>query len=305
MELYECQLEDCRTVRAFINKLKEIKDKLIFCCQQPTHSQMTFHLFNGQPKTAEWKTWMMITKAQFSSTVTNSDYIKPQLLLTAHEVELKREKSIEVSQALFVSGKKMKWMRPNGESGKTTTGTRDTTTSQKFTGNWHKCGKKGHREKDCWSKGTNWKKKSGNMRGRNMDCASIMDEQIWLTEDVARCRDTRRTRFCSVIASIRDSDSRNSNANDTENKIDEGLSSYANDDKPTWVLDSGSTNHIMSQKDSYLKGKFTTLQGTKGQIRRGTGELVQAAGVGNIRIPIWVQGRGKGIVQLCDGLYVS
>jgi len=56
MELYECQLEDCGTVRAFINKLKEIKDKLIICGQQPTHSQMAFYLFNGLPETAEWKT---------------------------------------------------------------------------------------------------------------------------------------------------------------------------------------------------------------------------------------------------------
>ena len=143
MELYECQLEDCRTVRAFINKLKEIKDKLIICGQQPTHSQMAFHLFNGLPKTAEWKTWTMITKAQFSSTVTNSDYIKHQSLLTAYEVELKREKSIEPSQASFVSGKNTKWKRPNGESGKTTTRTRDSTTSQKFTGNCHKYGNKG------------------------------------------------------------------------------------------------------------------------------------------------------------------
>jgi len=34
------------------------------------------------------------------------------------------------------------------------------------------------------------------------------------------------------------------------------------------------------------------------------GELVPAAGVGNIPIPIWVLERGKGIVQLCDVLEV-
>jgi len=91
----------------------------------------------------------MITKVQFSSTVTNSDYIKLQSLLTAYEVKLKREKSIELSRALFVSGTNTKWKWPNGESGKTTTRTRDSTTSQKFTGNCHKCGNKGHYEKDC------------------------------------------------------------------------------------------------------------------------------------------------------------
>jgi len=108
---------------------------------------MAFHLFNGLPKTAEWKTWTMIMKAQFSSTVRNSDYIKLESLLTAYEVELKREKSTEPSQALFLSGKNTKWKQPNGESGKTTTRTRDSTTSQKSTGTCHKCGKKGHCEK--------------------------------------------------------------------------------------------------------------------------------------------------------------
>jgi len=34
------------------------------------------------------------------------------------------------------------------------------------------------------------------------------------------------------------------------------------------------------------------------------GQLVPAAGVGNIRIPILVPRRGKGILQLCDVLYV-
>lgn len=113
IELYECRLDDCGTVRAYINKLKEIQDKLVICGQQSSHSQMAFHLFNGLPKTDEWKTWTMITKAQFSTAVTNSDYVKLQALLTAYEVELKREKSIEPGQALFASGKSTKWKRPN------------------------------------------------------------------------------------------------------------------------------------------------------------------------------------------------
>jgi len=79
-----------------------------------------------------------------------------------------------------------------------------------------------------------------------MDRASIMDELIWLTEDIGRCRDTRTMRFCSVMASTRDSDSLNLNANDMENEIHKALSGYADDDEPTWVLDSGCTNHITS-----------------------------------------------------------
>ena len=39
----------------------------------------------------------MITKAQFSLTVTNSDYIIPESLLAAYEVQFQREKLIEPS----------------------------------------------------------------------------------------------------------------------------------------------------------------------------------------------------------------
>jgi len=60
-----------------------------------------------------------------------------------------------------------------------------------------------------------------------MDRASIINEQIWLTEDIGRSRETRTARSCSVMASTRDSDSHNSNANNTENEIDAALSSYA------------------------------------------------------------------------------
>jgi len=116
MDLYECQLEDCGTALAFFNKLKEIKDKLSLCGQTPTTVQMVFHIFNGLPKTTEWKPWAMVTKPKFSRTVTNSDYIKPQLLLNSYEAELKREKSIKPSQALFPPSKNAKWKRHNRDS---------------------------------------------------------------------------------------------------------------------------------------------------------------------------------------------
>ena len=58
----------------------------------------------------------MVTKAQFSTPVTNSDYIKHQLLLKAFEVQLKREKSIEPDEALFVTCKNAKWKLHNGDS---------------------------------------------------------------------------------------------------------------------------------------------------------------------------------------------
>jgi len=77
---------------------------------------MAFHIFNEVPKTTQWKTWTMITNAQFSSTFTNSYYIQLQSLLTTYGVELKREKSIEQSQSLFMPGKNTKSKQLNGES---------------------------------------------------------------------------------------------------------------------------------------------------------------------------------------------
>jgi len=81
----------------------------------------------------------------------------------------------------------------------------------------------------------NGKKKSGNTRGRNRDCARIMDEQIWLTEDVRHSRDTRTAKLYCIMASTRDCNSRNSNTNYMKNQIDEALGSYTDDDELTWV----------------------------------------------------------------------
>ena len=115
MELYECQLEDYGTVRAFLNKLKEIKEKLSLCGQTPSIAQIVFPLFNGLPTTTEWKTSAMVKKPQFSPTVTNSDYIKLQSLLKGFEVKLRREKLIEPGQSLFAPSKNAKWKQHNGE----------------------------------------------------------------------------------------------------------------------------------------------------------------------------------------------
>jgi len=109
VELYECQLEDSGTVLTFLNKLKEIKNNLSLSGQTRSTAQMVFHIFNGIPKTTEWKTWWMVTKPQYSTTVTNSDNMKHQLLVPGFEAEVKRAKSIEPGQALFAPSKNEKW----------------------------------------------------------------------------------------------------------------------------------------------------------------------------------------------------
>jgi len=60
-ELYECNLEECRTVLEYINKICKLRDKLVISGNTPTYAQMIFHLFEGLPKTPEWKTWIMVT----------------------------------------------------------------------------------------------------------------------------------------------------------------------------------------------------------------------------------------------------
>src|SRR5205807_3808736 len=78
------------------------------------------------------------------------------------------------------------------------------------------------------------------------------------------------------------------------------------DTESEWVLDFGCTNHtgITSHQSLFLDKTFMNLPKDKHQIRTATGELVSAAGIGNIRIPIWLPGQGRKTAQLCDVLYV-
>jgi len=55
-ELYEYNIEECGTVLKYINKIRELRDKLVISGNTPTYAQMIFHLFEGLPKTPEWKT---------------------------------------------------------------------------------------------------------------------------------------------------------------------------------------------------------------------------------------------------------
>jgi len=52
-ELYECTLEECGTVLEYINKIRELRDKLIISGNTPGYGQLIFHLFEGLPKTSE------------------------------------------------------------------------------------------------------------------------------------------------------------------------------------------------------------------------------------------------------------
>jgi len=73
-ELYKCNLQECGTVLEYINKIRELPDKLVIRGNTPRYTQMTFHLFEGLPKTPEWKTWIMVTKSVLSSQMTIIGY---------------------------------------------------------------------------------------------------------------------------------------------------------------------------------------------------------------------------------------
>jgi len=55
-ELYECNVEQWGTVLEYINKIRELRDKLVISANTPTHAQMIFLLLEGLPKMPEWKT---------------------------------------------------------------------------------------------------------------------------------------------------------------------------------------------------------------------------------------------------------
>ena len=54
-ELYECRLEEEGTVMNYLNKIREIRDKLAISGETPTHKTLIFHIFEGLPTTQEWE----------------------------------------------------------------------------------------------------------------------------------------------------------------------------------------------------------------------------------------------------------
>ena len=81
-------LEECGTVLEYINKIRELRDKLVISGNTPTYAQLILHLFEGLPKTPEGKTCIMVTRSFLSSQTTIIGYTELKAKLTAYEVEL-------------------------------------------------------------------------------------------------------------------------------------------------------------------------------------------------------------------------
>src|SRR5207302_9411336 len=151
-ELFECKLENAVTVIESLNRIREIRDKLAMNDNPLTHRQLIFHIFYGLPTTAEWKTWIRITKGTLSSLTAQSGYTELKDLLVSYEAELRREQSLMPGQALFTKGKRNNY---NGNSNKRNNNynnqnQRQQKSTSSFTGNCHHCGKKGHKMTDRW-----------------------------------------------------------------------------------------------------------------------------------------------------------
>jgi len=86
-ELYECNLKECSTVLEYINKIRELRDKLVISRNTPSYGQLIFNLREGLPKTPEWKTWIIVTKSLLSSVTTLTGYMELKAKLTAYKVE--------------------------------------------------------------------------------------------------------------------------------------------------------------------------------------------------------------------------
>jgi len=146
-ELYECNLKECGTVLEYINKIHELRDKLVISGNTPTYEQMIFHLFEGLPKMPEWKSWIMATKGVLSSQTAIIGYTELKAKLTAYEVELRRKRDIEPGQVLYSKTTKTgRFQKLSNYSRKCVAhGARSKPSKGKFAGYCHHCGKPGHK----------------------------------------------------------------------------------------------------------------------------------------------------------------
>jgi len=152
-ELYNTTLEECGSVPDYLNRVQQHRDKLALCEQLPSYAQLIFHLFAGLPKTPEWRTWILVTKASLTSQNTAGRWEEAKTFLKAYKAELRRDKSIHTEQALFTNSRRNNRRPFNNKSqpGRLVQHNRGPSQKSKsFDGACHNCGKKGHRQADCW-----------------------------------------------------------------------------------------------------------------------------------------------------------
>jgi len=112
---------------------------------------MIFPLFEGLPKTPEWKTWIIVIKSVLSSQTTIIGCPELKAKLTAYEVELRHEQDIAPGQALYSkSTMTCQFQNPSNYLRKgIAPGARCKPIKGMFAGPCHDCGKPGDKIREC------------------------------------------------------------------------------------------------------------------------------------------------------------
>jgi len=245
---------------------------------------MIFHLFEGLPKTPEWKTWIMVTRSVLSSQTTIKGYTELKAKLTAYKVELRRERDIEPGQALYSKSTKTGgFQKPSNYSRKgVAPGARSKPIKGKFAGSCHQCGKPGHKIRKCRAKANEDMglgisvKCNVNHTGR----AGVMEEQPRLATD-------------AHAESVHE-----------EKRVEKAMMGKHVVPDMNWVIDSGCTNHMTKHAGVFLEGTYKRLTSDERQMHTTTGELVSAARIGTVHIRIWSPSQGSQTILLQEVLHI-
>ena len=259
-ELYNTTLEECRTVRNYLNRLRELRDKLALCEQLPSYAQLIFHLFAGLPKTPEWRTWILVTKASLTSQNSTAGWEEDKTFLRAYEAELRRDKFVHTEQALFTDSKRNNRKPFNKKSQPDRSVQQNRGQSQKsksFDGKCHKCGKKGHRKADCWQgKNNHGGLRRGNQnngwQARGRDQSGVADGQIWYSEEQEGGVAEREAASSTHHGRERERDK-------CEYPIKRALKTIETANGMKWMLDSGCTNHMTGSRQAFVEETYVSL----------------------------------------------
>ena len=231
---------------------------------------MIFHLFAGLPKTPEWRTWILVTKASLTSQNTAAGWEEATTYLTAYEGELRRDKSIHAEQALFTDSKRNNRRPFNTKSQPDRSVQQNRGQSRKsksFDGKCHNCGKKGDRKDDCWqgksdNGGAQEENQNGSWKAVETDYSGESNEQVLYSEEQkqreARQETTNTTDYERGRKRERDK---------CKYPVERALKAVATTEGMKWMLDSGYTNHMTGSRQAFVEGTYVCFPVDRRQMK--------------------------------------
>ena len=250
-QLFEVSLETSGTVAEYLVSIDSIIDKLRTCDVTITNGEKWFTIINGLP--AAWSVFISIAEG----VIANEDVPKLIVRMKGEEAKLRREKGLGPDVALFAkgTGRDRKaggaggntWKR-GGDRNSTGTGSGGQG-SKGFTGECFYCKKQGHRRRECRTRIADEAKGKKGFGGVDTAAqATAPTEKMWMTASTGPVR---------------------------------GLV----DSEPVWFVDSGCSNHVTGNKDHFVS--YTKFQPGERQVRLANNDLVDAEGMGDIRMKVW------------------